>query len=118
MADLTVASYTAMKGHAVNNDSSLGGPDSTNSNVMCLSCHRAHASGFDSAKRFQTEYEFTVLADATGAPVYPGTDSVVVNAAAAMGRTTAEIQKAYYDRPATKFAAMQRVMCNKCHAKD
>jgi hypothetical protein len=25
---------------------------------------------------------------------------------------------AYYDRPATRFAAEQRSLCNKCHAKD
>jgi hypothetical protein len=35
-----------------------------------------------------------------------------------MPRTAAEIQAAYYDRPATKFATYQRVYCNKCHAKD
>jgi hypothetical protein len=30
----------------------------------------------------------------------------------------AETNAAYYDRPVTKFATYQRVLCNKCHAKD
>jgi hypothetical protein len=36
----------------------------------------------------------------------------------ARGRLGAETQAAYYDRPVAKFASYQRVLCNKCHAKD
>ncbi|BDV42813.1 cytochrome c [Geotalea uraniireducens] len=86
--------------------------------VSCLSCHRAHATGWDSMTRWNNSYEMLVLGDSTGQPVYPGTDSTVSNAAAAQGRTVAEVQKTFYDRPATKYAAFQRSLCNKCHAKD
>lgn len=118
VSDHSVTSYTTLKAHAKTDDSYLTGPDDTNSNVMCLSCHRAHASGWDSMLRFSVGYEFMVGADGSNNPVYPGTDSAYNNAAAAMGRTVAEHQASYYDRPANKFAAYQRVLCNKCHAKD
>lgn len=118
VADQSITSYTQLKGHALNNDTQLGGPDATSSNVACVSCHRAHASGWDSVTRFNLGYEFMVGADSTGNPAYPGTDSAYVSAAAAQGRTVAETQRAYYDRPVTKFAAYQRALCNKCHAKD
>lgn len=114
VADQTITSYTQLKGHSMNDDSQLGGPDS-NSNVACISCHRAHASGWDSMTRFNVGYEFMTLADSTGTAIYPDPTTDV---GAAMGRTQAETQKAYYDRPATKFAAYQRDLCNKCHAKD
>lgn len=83
--------------------------------VMCLSCHRAHASGWDSMMRFPLDSTFTTVADGSGNPVYPspGTDPIQ-----AMGRTNQEFQKALYDRPPTKFAAFQRTLCNKCHAQD
>jgi hypothetical protein len=116
VTDQSLASYAQLKGHAKNDDSALSGPDATNSNVSCLSCHRAHASGWDSMTRFNLGSEFMVGADSTGAPVYPGTDSAYTSGA--QGRTVAETSRAYYDRPATKFAAYQRALCNKCHAKD
>jgi len=49
--------------------------------------------------------------------LYPGTDN---NAPLelAQGRTTLEVQKAFYGRPSTLYAAYQRSLCNKCHAKD
>jgi len=31
------------------------------------------------------------------------------------GRSEAEAVRAYYDRPATKFAPSQDSLCNKCH---
>jgi hypothetical protein len=34
------------------------------------------------------------------------------------GRLIADWSAAYYDRPSTQFATYQRVLCNKCHAKD
>jgi hypothetical protein len=118
VADQSIASYTQLKGHALNTDTQLGGPDATNSNVACVTCHRAHASGWDSMTRFTLDNEFMVGADSTGNPVYPGTDSAYVNTRAAQGRTVAETSRAYYDRPATKFSAYQRDLCNKCHIKD
>jgi hypothetical protein len=93
---------------------STQGPSSTD-RVTCFSCHRAHASGWDSMTRFPLGNEFMTVADASGAPVYC---DPVANAACAMGRSQAETQRAMYDRPATKYAAYQRALCNKCHVKD
>jgi predicted CXXCH cytochrome family protein len=75
----------------------------TSDKVMCLSCHRAHASGWENMLRFNLETTFMV---SNG--IYDISD----------GKTTAEAQAAYYDRAPTKFATYQRVYCNKCHAKD
>lgn len=115
VADHSVASYTQLKANAVNNDSKLAGPDSTNSNVNCLSCHRAHASGFESMTRYNLFNEFMTIADASGAPVY---DTSTTEGKINMGMSQAEQEAAYNGRPATKFAANQRNLCNKCHAKD
>jgi len=110
--------YTALAAFAKNNGSgtSLSGPTSTDQ-VMCLSCHRAHASGFVEMLRFDQGYEFTTVNGQ-----YVGTDNPSVTGSRAAlqnrGRTNAEWQAAYYDRPATNFATYQRVLCNKCHAKD
>jgi hypothetical protein len=78
--------------------------------VTCLSCHRAHASGFDSMLRFSVQSTFITINGA-----YPDKDTDPANA---RGRTSAETQQAYYDRPPSVFATYQRVLCNKCHAKD
>jgi predicted CXXCH cytochrome family protein len=88
------------------------GPDAT-SNVMCLSCHRAHASAFKHMLRYDYGNEFMTVTDATGGAVYPDPTT-----RAGQGISIIERQKAYYDRPATAFAPQQRVLCNKCHAKD
>ena len=95
--------------HAVSNGSYTKGAD-TNSVVMCLSCHRAHASSWDSGLRWNVRSTFMTVG---GAYADPGTDPGV-----AQGRTTVEQQAAYYDRPATVFGTFQRPLCNKCHAKD
>jgi len=115
VADHTTTSYTRLKGNAVSNDSQPNGPNAANANVSCMSCHRAHASGWDSIMRFPVGNEFMTVADGTGTPIYP---DPTANPAQAMGRTTAEFQKALYEHPATNFAAYQRALCNKCHAKD
>jgi hypothetical protein len=78
-----------------------------------MSCHRAHASGWEYALRWNMEGEFMVYNS-----LYPGTDTTPSVPQFARGRTGAETQAAYYDRPVTKFASYQRVLCNKCHAKD
>jgi hypothetical protein len=63
--------------------------------------------------RWQMEGEFIVYNS-----LYPGTDTTPSVPQFARGRLGAETQAAYYDRPATQFATYQRVLCNKCHAKD
>ncbi|HPK71424.1 MAG TPA: hypothetical protein PLN93_05760 [Vicinamibacterales bacterium] len=98
--------------HAKIDNSQLGGPGASDK-VMCLSCHRAHASGFEYALRWNMEGEFMIWNS-----LYPGTDTTPSVPQFARGRLGAETQAAYYDRPVTAFAAYQRVLCNKCHAKD
>jgi predicted CXXCH cytochrome family protein len=104
--------YAALATNAKNDNSVLTGPGSTDQ-VACLSCHRAHASGWPHALRFNVEGEFMVYNS-----LYPGTDTTATVPQFALGRTSAETQAAYYDRPVTQFASYQRVLCNKCHAKD
>jgi predicted CXXCH cytochrome family protein len=105
LAPFTEASgdYTVLAGHAKNNDSVLTGPGSTDK-VNCMSCHRAHASGFPEMLRWNMENEFMV--------------SNGVYQVESRGRSNAEALAAYYDRPVAQFASYQRVFCNKCHAKD
>ncbi|MHB1024580.1 MAG: cytochrome C [Desulfobacteria bacterium] len=92
-----------LQSHAKNDGTYLNGPGSSDK-VACLSCHRAHASGFPEMLRWNMENEFIVKNN-----VYQVTER---------GRTTAEAAASYYDRPVTTFASYQRVLCNKCHAKD
>ncbi len=108
--------YTILKSHAKNDNSYLTGPDA-NSNVMCLTCHRAHASGWDFMLRFDPYGQTFITADPGGQSVWPGTD-VPGDSAQAMGRTQAETSRAYYDIPASRFSPFQRSLCNKCHIQD
>ena len=101
-----------LKSHASNTNSYLNGPATTDQ-VMCLSCHRAHASGWPEALRWNTEGEFMIYNS-----LFPGTDTTPTVPQFARGRLGVETQAAYYDRPVTAFASYQRVLCNKCHAKD
>jgi predicted CXXCH cytochrome family protein len=100
-----------LQSHASNTNAYLNGPGSSDK-VSCLSCHRAHATGFPEMLRFNMEGEFMVYNS-----LWPGTDNGTP-AQFARGKTAAETQAAYYDRPVTQFASYQRVLCNKCHAKD
>ena len=104
--------YGTLASHAKNDDTYLAGPASSD-RVACLSCHRAHATGWEYGLRWNMEGEFMVYNS-----LYPGTDTTPTVPQFARGRTGAETQAAYYDRPVTKFASYQRVLCNKCHAKD
>jgi predicted CXXCH cytochrome family protein len=83
-------------------------PADAQSNVMCLSCHRAHASAFDSMVRWDQNATFLSGATAFTSGV---TDRPV-------GATIA----GYYDRNvgagATDIGPYQRSLCNKCHGKD
>ena len=85
------------------------GPDA-NSNVMCLTCHRAHASAFDHIMRWDTESQYIVYSG-----IYPGMDN---GSQEARGRTASELQQAYYGRPSSSFANGQKSLCGKCHASD
>ena len=106
--------------HALSDGSANGrvGPSTGQENVTCLSCHRAHASGWDHATRWNT-----VLDPAGGIVMegaWPGTDAVGIGSLPqfAQGRTQAETRGAMYDREASTYAAFQKSLCNKCHIKD
>ena len=100
-----------LQSHASNTGAYLNGPASSDQ-VACPSCHRAHATGWPEMLRWNMEGEFMVYNS-----LYPGTDNGAP-VQFARGRLAAETQAAYYDRPVTQFASYQRVLCNKCHAKD
>ena len=87
----------------------------TSNRVVCLSCHRAHASGWEFMGRWNNAGEFIAVDG-----VWPGTDSpstIATSAKYAQGRTTAETKQAYNGKNMT-YASYQRSLCNKCHAKD
>ena len=76
------------------------GPDS-NSNVMCLTCHRAHASAFRAIGRW--DFDAALLADS-----HP--------AAADIGVAGNDVLYSYYGRDiASEFGLTQKPFCEKCH---
>ena len=80
------------------------GPDS-NSNVMCLTCHRAHASAFPKATRWDSVEAFPVTES------HP--------AAGDGGVTGDDVNNSYYGRDlVAQFGDYQRSFCNKCHGQD
>ncbi len=94
--------YNALMTFATNTAGNY--PVTANAGVMCLSCHRAHASGFESMTRFYVKGTIT--------------DTAGQYTLASGQTTTLQVQAAYYDRANTVFATYQRTLCNKCHAKD
>ncbi|MFH2051297.1 MAG: hypothetical protein ABIK96_02410 [bacterium] len=87
----------------------LGAVDPTNhtagpvsgDQVMCLTCHRAHASAFPDAGRW--DFAATLLAR----------DSHPRNGDG--GASADDVANSYYGRT---FPSAQRSLCNKCHVKD
>ncbi|MBI5071142.1 MAG: cytochrome C [Deltaproteobacteria bacterium] len=90
---------------------------STNGQVACISCHRAHASGFESSLRFFYLNEFMTVADTANGNVAIYDSSTTENKIN-YGYSPAQQQAAYNYRPATVFGPWARSYCNKCHAKD
>jgi hypothetical protein len=84
-------------------NSALSGPESSMT-VTCLSCHRAHASGFASMLRYDISEPLITDAAGTFSP--------------RSGYTDTDLEAAYYGRNAAYFGVAQRVLCNKCHAMD
>jgi hypothetical protein len=81
---------------------SADGPDAAD-NIMCLTCHRAHASAFNNAMRWDMEHELLAEGWPTAANL------------TAMG---AVANADYYGRDITAtFGEFQRSLCNKCHAQ-
>lgn len=109
------SNYDNLKLNAVNNGSKKQGPSTGNEQVSCLSCHRAHASGFSFMLRYAHANEFMTIGDSAGVASYDGsTTEGKIN----QGLTATEQAAAYYDRPASAFGPYARLQCNKCHAKD
>ena len=105
--------YTLLKPHARSDDSFLEGPDAK-ANVSCLSCHRAHASGWRYFLRFGADTAFITVSDEAGVRYPDATREPDL----AKGKSADEIQGAYYGRPAKTFSSAQRPLCGKCHGKD
>lgn len=105
--------YDVLKPHARSDDYYREGPDEK-ANVFCLSCHRAHASGWKSILRFDIGAAFITISDDSGIR-YPDKDRI---GEPAKGRSAEEIEGAYYGRPAKFFGAGHRSLCGKCHIKD
>jgi predicted CXXCH cytochrome family protein len=82
---------------------STAGPDA-NSNVMCLSCHRAHASAFPHAGRW--DFTATLLVNS-----HPAVGDI--------GATSNDVYYSYYGRDiTTEFGSGQGQFCEKCHGAD
>jgi hypothetical protein len=81
-------------------------------NVMCLSCHRAHASAFQNATRWDATVEFIIDS-------HPNGNTVAADGPEPDGSSIQEKEFSYYNRDMTaEFGEFQRSLCNKCHAKD
>ncbi len=106
--------------HATSDGSVRSGPSTGQENVMCLSCHRAHASGWDQGLRWNMRDRTLSTGYVTVASQWPGIDGAGDAAlpANAQGRTQAETRGAMYDRDPAAFAPYQKALCNKCHAQD
>lgn len=109
--EMGTSDYALLKSVANSDGSVLTGP-TRSATVMCLTCHRAHASGWNSMARWNTQAVFITFNG-----LYPGIDNGAP-AECAQGRSALETQKAFYDRPVTMFAPFQRALCNKCHVAD
>ncbi len=81
------------------------GPDTSGkANVMCLTCHRAHASAFPFIGRW--DFKATFIADS-----HPKSGD--------SGVTGSDVINSYYGRNmAAQFGPYQRQLCNKCHMQD
>ena len=103
----TIAGITSLRNAAAGSDTAGIFVASAQSNVMCLSCHRAHASAFPSMLRWNMDDTFITNSSAT---------QFVDTATPARGN--AVLQRGYYGRLPSDFGMYQRSMCNKCHGKD
>lgn len=84
--------------------SSTAGPGSGKAKVMCLTCHRAHASAFNSGGRW--DFQATYIAESLP---QQGDGGVTGN----------DVLNSYYGRDMlSEFGKYQRQLCNKCHIQD
>ena len=86
------------------------------SQVMCLSCHRAHASAFDNALRWDAGTAF--LAESgifEEAAATANNTTVLANGAIPYYKDGAALDQAGM---VAEYGEWQRSLCNKCHVKD
>lgn len=103
---------TQLSLHTSNVGGYLAGPTLGTEHVHCLSCHRAHASGFNQATRWNMNSEFETVAGLWPDSANPS------SAGYSNGMPQALYTAAMYQRLSTNYASYQRVFCNKCHGKD
>jgi hypothetical protein len=86
--------------------SSTTGPTASDQ-VMCLSCHRAHATGFSDIGRWDFRAELL-------------SESPIFDPTTGLGETLGDI--AYYNKVSSTgtafYGTQQRSLCNKCHLQD
>jgi hypothetical protein len=106
---------STLASHAVSDGSVLSGPSTGQENVMCLSCHRAHATAWDHALRWNNPPSGYIVVGGS----WPGTDATGSARLDefAQGRTRAETEAAMYGRAASSYSEYQKVLCNKCHGQ-
>jgi hypothetical protein len=109
--EVGTSNYPQLKGIVINTPTK--GPDAADGTpaVMCLSCHRAHASGWDEAVRWNSKTDYL---EYNGYYAQQGQ----VYQPYGQGRTETEALAAYYGTPQSTFAPMQKSLCNKCHVND
>jgi len=83
---------------------------SVNSNVMCLTCHRAHASANENAGKWDFQSEFVAESHALVSPDLDLTTAAVYYKAGTNGMTMNDI--------VGEYGEWQRPLCNKCHVQD
>jgi hypothetical protein len=110
-------SYGDLATRAVNDGSQKGGPtyygSGGNEQVMCLTCHRAHASAWPAILRWNQSGQYLTIQG-----VYPGIDSAIPQAQYGeynLGYLQVQVQRSFYDRPSSLYAAYQSSLCLKCH---
>jgi len=81
-----------------------------NSNVMCLTCHRAHASANANAGRWDFEVELLEESHALNSADVDTTVAAVYYKAGTNGMALNDI--------AGEYGVHQRSLCNKCHVQD
>ena len=85
--------FATLAAHAQNDNSALAGPLNSDL-VSCLTCHRAHAAGWEHMMRWNDRATFLTYNGA-----WPGIDTTPGEAQYARGRTSAETQAAYLRPP-------------------
>lgn len=106
--EISNASYSTLR--MIASATPTKGPDALDGRpqVSCLSCHRAHASGWDSAMRWNSKSTYIV---------YNGKydQASEIYQPYGQGRSAQEALRAYYDIPAYTFTPLQEKLCYKCH---